>query len=166
MSLVVPWVATQPSVARQMLQMASVGAEDVVYDLGCGDGRLLIIAVTEFGAKKAVGYEIRQELYEACVHSIEQASSQDRIVVIKRNLFEADLSEASVIALYLSNEANELLRPKLEKEARFGTRIVSHQFRIDGWRTTRRRAVGYFPGVAIYLYVIPECFIAEHFATS
>lgn len=162
MRLLIPWAATRPNVVKKMLQMAWVGEEDVVYDLGCGDARVLITAVKEFGARKAVGYEIREDLYTAAVGNIEQQNLHNRIMVIKKNLFDADLSDASVIAIYLSNEANELLRPKFEKEAKCGTRIVSHHFPINTWRATSKKAAGYFPDIAIYLYVIPEAFGQKH----
>lgn len=141
-----------------MLQLARVGAGDVVCDLGCGDARILIAAVGDFGAKKAVGYEAREGLYEAAMRNIECHGLEGRIIVIKGDLFDANLSEPSVITLYLSNEANELLRPKLEKETKCGTRIVSHHFPITNWRIASKKATGYYRGMAIYLYVIPEAF--------
>ena len=152
------WVTTPPDIVKKMLQMAQVGPEDMIYDLGCGDARILIIAVEEFGAKRAVGYELREELYQASLQEIKWRNLQDKVVLIKGNLLEADLSEASVVTLFLSDKANELLRPKLEKELRCGTRIVSLTFKTDTWRMsdlTYGRPPPYFP---MYLYVIPEAF--------
>ena len=150
------WVGTPPSVVRKMLQMAQVGAEDVLYDLGCGDARILIMAVQEFGAKEAVGYEIRQDLCEASWRAIKHQDLQNRIVVIKGDLVQADISEASVIILYLSSIANELLRPRFEKELKCGTRIVSLIFKINAWRTSDSVYVA--GGLPIYLYTIPKAF--------
>ena len=151
------WLPTQHYIARKMLQMAGVGAEDVVYDLGCGDARILIMAVKEFGVTRAIGYEIREELYQLSRRNIEHEELQHKISVVKGDLFEADLSDASVIALYLSNEVIELLRPKLEREAKLGTRVVSRGFSINGWRTAQEERLP-VPDIKIYLYMIPGAF--------
>jgi len=153
-----PLVATSPHIVRQMLEVAQVGTEDTVYDLGCGDARILIAAVKEFGAKKAIGYETREDFYQAALWEIERQNLQDKITIIKKDLFKADISEASVITVYLSAEANEFLRPKFEKEAKCGTRIVSRGFIMNGWKPTN---VIYPTGnsrseLPIYLYKIPE----------
>lgn len=139
--------------------MARVGSEDVIYDLGCGDARILITAVEEFGAKKAIGYELREDLYQASLQEIKRRNLRDKVTLIKGNLYEADLSEASLVTLYLSYEANNLLRPKLEKELGCGTRVVSLTFKIDMWQISGlmygRWCPPYFP---IYLYIIPDAF--------
>lgn len=155
----VPFVPTSLDTARRMLQIAKVGPEDVVYDLGCGDGRILIMAVKEFKAKKAVGYEIMERIYGAAVQEIERQGLKERITLIKGDLFKADLSEATVITLYLNGSANQRLRPKLEKEARAGARVVSHDFYMEGWRTKREER---FKGDDIYLYVLPCAIEDEH----
>lgn len=165
------WIATPYDIARGMLQFAELGSGDVIYDLGSGDARMLILAVEEFKAKKAVGYEIREDLYQTSLREIDQRHLQDKVLIIKGDLYEANLSEASVITLYLSNEANELLRPKLEKELRFGTRVVSLTFKIDGWQVSNLtcgvrppyhalpRRYGLVPfHYPIYLYNIPDAF--------
>jgi len=128
------WVASPPEIAKKMLEFAQVGPEDIVYDLGCGDARILIMAVQEFGAKKAVGYEIRQDLVEKSLQEIQSQNLEDRITIIRDDLLNADLSEASVIALYLVTSANEILRPKLEEEAKSETRIISRYFEIKSWQ--------------------------------
>jgi len=160
----VPWVATPTNIAKEMLQIARVGVKDVVYDLGCGDARILIMAVKEFGAKKAIGYEIREDLYETSMHNIESQNLQDKITLLKKDLFDADLSEASVITLYLSAKVNELLRPKLEREAKRGTRIVSYSFKINAWRRNKKQTISRSPGVSINLYVVPQTFRAPNVA--
>jgi len=151
----VPWVPTPFETVRKMLELAQVGSKDIVYDLGCGDARMLIMAVKEFGARKAVGYEIRQDLLEDSKQEIQRQNVQDRVTLIKGDLLDADLSEASVIVLYLTSRANERLRPKLEKEVQSGTRIVSYYFKMDPWQpaSTEVCSTG-----TIYLYLIPQAF--------
>ncbi len=129
----VPFVPSPEVVIRRMLQLADVKENEVVYDLGCGDGRVLIIAAKEFGAR-AVGIEIRRDLYEQCLRRIRDLNLEDRVKVIHGNFFEYDLSDADVITLYLLTSVNEKLRPKLERELRPGTRIVSHDFEVPGWK--------------------------------
>ena len=129
----VPFVPSPEVVIRRMLQLADVKENEVVYDLGCGDGRVLIIAAKEFGAR-AVGIEIRRDLYEQCLRRIRDLNLEDRVKVIHGNFFEYDLSDADVITLYLLTSVNEKPRPKLERELRPGTRIVSHDFEVPGWK--------------------------------
>jgi len=155
----VPFVPTSVDTVRRMLKIAGVGPEDVVYDLGCGDGRILITAVKEFKAKKAVGYEIMERIYGAALQEIERQGLKEKIILIKGDLFKADLSEATVITLYLNGSANQRLRPKLEKEAKAGARVVSHDFYMEGWRTEREER---FKGDDIYLYILPGAIEYEH----
>jgi len=153
-----PYVPSPPDVVTKMLEVADVGPEDVVYDLGCGDGRVLFIAVQEFKAKKAVGYEINENRYNNIVKEIERLNLQDKIKVFNKNLFEADLSEATVITLYLTTYANNNLRPKLTKETHQGTRIVSHDFSVDDWKFLKKE---HFSNHSIYLYKVPESIITK-----
>lgn len=152
-----PFVASPPEVVRRMLELAEVNEKDVVCDMGCGDGRILIMAVSEFGAKKAIGYEIRKDLYKTTLENIMMRNLSDRVVVYNKDCMSADLSEVTVITLYLTTSGNEQLRPKFEKEARPGTRIVSHDFSISGWRASK---IERFEGHTIYLYIVPEAY--EH----
>lgn len=154
----VPYVPTSEETAKRMLEIAEVGPADVVYDLGCGDGRILIMAVEGVGAKGAVGYEIRKEMYKAVLSRIEHRGLKGRIRLVNGDLFEADLSEATVITLYLNGSVNERLKPKLEREARPGTRVVSHDFEIHRWQPIKKEN---YRGDTIYLYVIPEAFHAS-----
>jgi len=125
----------------------------------CGDGRILITAVKEFKAKKAVGYEIMERIYGDAVQEIERHGLKEKITLVKGDLFKADLSEATVITLYLNGSANQRLRPKLEKETRAGVRVVSHDFYMEGWRAEREER---FKGDDIYLYVLPGAMEHEH----
>lgn len=149
------WDPTPLEIVRGMLELAKVGSQDIVYDLGCGDARILFMAVKEFGAQKAVGYEIRQDLCEDSRKEIQHQSLQKRISVIKGNLLDADICEASVITLYLFPTANEILRPKLEKETRFGTRVISHDYPIETWQIAETEVCS---GGTLYLYIIPQAF--------
>ena len=145
----VPFIPTSPETARRMLEIAKVGPRDVVYDLGCGDGRILALAAELFKAKKAVGYEIRRDVYKTALQEIRSRNLAGKITIVNGDLFGADLSEATVITLYLSYWANKELKPKLEREAGPGTRVVSHDFEIPGWRPTRKARSH---GDTIYLY--------------
>ena len=149
------WEPTPLETVKSMLELAKVNSKDKVYDLGCGDARILIMAVKEFGSKRAVGYEIRQDLCEGSKKEIRRQHLQKRISVIKGNLLDADVSEASVITLYLYPTANEILRPKLEKETKFGTRVVSHEHLIETWQIAETKEYSF---ETLYLYIVPEAF--------
>ena len=96
----VPYVPTSEETVKRMLEIAEVGPGDMAYDLGCGDGRIPIMAVEEFGAKGAVGYEIRKEIYKAALSRIEHRGLKGKIRLFNEDLFEADLSKATVVTLY------------------------------------------------------------------
>ncbi|GGP20070.1 hypothetical protein GCM10007981_06660 [Thermocladium modestius] len=129
----VPFVPTPEVVVKRMLQLANVKPGEVLYDLGCGDGRIIITAARDFGAR-AFGVEIRKDLYEQCVRRIKELGLEDRITVINGNFFEVPVSDADVVTMYLLTSVNERLRPKLEKELRPATRVVSHDFEMIGWK--------------------------------
>ncbi len=157
-----PYVPSEPEVVRQMLEVAGVGSEDVVYDLGCGDGRILVMAVKEFGAKEAVGYELNEALYKSTLKEIEHQKLTDKINLINGDLFEADISKATVITLYLTMPGNQRLKAKLLKEATPGTRIVSYHFIMSGWQPSKiipqtiehEGVILYYSN--IYLYTLPN----------
>ncbi|AEM39575.1 RNA methylase [Pyrolobus fumarii 1A] len=150
-----PYVPTPPGVARKMLELAGAGPDDIVYDLGCGDGRILITAVKEFGVKRAVGVEIRRELVQEARKKIAAEGLSDRIEIIHGDMFEVDISEASIVTLFLLTSVNDELAPKLEKELSPGTRVVSHEFQITSWRPSVLATIhDEFTSHNIYLYVI------------
>jgi len=164
-----PWVPTPVHLVDTMLEMAQVGSQDVVCDLGSGDGRILFAAVERFGVKKAIGYELRDDLFEASLRDSIQRSLQDRVTILRKNLYEANLYGVSVVMLYLSPEANKVLRLKLERELQYGTRVVSLTFRIIGWQAKSINDCSYghnigsppllplgYPYYPIYLYVMNE----------
>jgi cyclopropane fatty-acyl-phospholipid synthase-like methyltransferase len=120
------------SVADAMLTLARVTAEDVVYDLGSGDGRIVILAAQKYGAR-GVGVELQPGLVQTSRHAAQQAGVADRVSFVQDNFFDADISQATVVTLYLWPSVNDRLEAKLRRELRPGTRIVSHAFGIGHW---------------------------------
>jgi SAM-dependent methyltransferase len=128
-----PYVPTPPNVVAQMIKMAKITPDDVIYDLGCGDGRIVITAAKEFGVR-GVGVDIDPELVKESQENARKAGVADRVKFFERDLFQTDLREATVLTLYLLPELNLLLRPKLFQELRPGTRILSHDFDMGEWK--------------------------------
>ncbi len=151
----VPFVPTPIPVVDFMLKVAKAGPNDIVYDLGCGDGRIPIRAVEVFNVKKAVCIEIRKDLYERALSQVKAKGLEGRVVVINDDMFNVDISEATVITLFLLTSVNKMLRPKLERELRRGTRVVSHEFEIPGWDPVETYL--FSDGIInhrVYLYVV------------
>ena len=123
------FVPTPPFVVQAMLEMAGVTAGDVVYDLGSGDGRIPITAARDFGAR-AVGIDIDPARVREASENARAAGVADRVQFLNQDLFTTDISEATVVTLYLLPSLNERLRPKLNAELRPGTRVLSHEFPI------------------------------------
>lgn len=149
----VPYVATSSEVVKAMLKMANVGKGDVVYDLGCGDGRIVVSAVKDFGAKSGVGVDIDPELIRQAKHKARRANITDKATFIEGDLFKTDLREATVVTLYLYPSVNLRLLPKLLDELKPGTRIVSHDFDIGDWKPEKTEKVG---KSTIYFWTIPQ----------
>jgi SAM-dependent methyltransferase len=142
------------SVADDMLKLAAVTARDVVYDLGSGDGRILILAAQKYGAK-GVGVEIDHRLVELSRQIAREGEVADRLTFIEGDLFDVDISPATVVTLYLSPPVNKRLEPKLRAQLRPGTRIVSHQFGIGTWMPDKViRAEG--DRTELFLWTIPS----------
>ncbi len=131
----VPDVRTPPEVVTEILRLARVGPDDVVYDLGSGDGRIVIAAARDFGAR-GVGIELDPDLVAESIRNARRARVADRTRFLQQDIFEADISEATVVTLYLSPEVNLRLRPKLLALPP-GSRIVSHDFPIGDWKPER-----------------------------
>lgn len=127
-----PYVPTSEYVVHRMLRLADVSGEDVVYDLGSGDGRIVILAAEEFGAR-GVGVEIDSQLVQKARRNAEQAGVSHLVEFRRGNLFDVSLEDATVVSLYLWPDMNNRLRPKLRRELDPGDRVVSHSFDIDGW---------------------------------
>jgi SAM-dependent methyltransferase len=143
---------TRHAVADQMLQLAGVGPDDVVYDLGSGDGRIVILAAQKYGAR-GVGIEIDPALVAISLEVAREGEVADRVAFFEGDLFEADISKATVVTLYLSPNVNRRLEPKLKRELRPGTRIVSHQFPIGAWPPDER--VRADDGTDLFLWRVP-----------
>jgi uncharacterized protein (TIGR03000 family) len=130
---VIRWVPTPDDVVEEMLKLGKVGKDDIVYEPGPGDGRMLIAAVKK-GAKKGVGIEIDAKKAEEAKENVKKAKLEKEITIIEGDaLKDRDYSEATVVLLYMGNEFNALLRPILEKQLKPGARIVSHRFVMGDW---------------------------------
>ena len=153
-----PYLPTPSEVVNVMLKTAAVKPEDVVVDLGSGDGRIVIAAAKTFGARKAVGIEISANLVRMARENAAKAGVTDRVEFRNDDLFNYDLSAATVVTLYLLPEVNLKLRPRL-LDLKPGTRIVAHQFGMGDWQPDlSRKALGdHDPQgpATVYLWVIP-----------
>jgi hypothetical protein len=148
----VPYVPTRPEIVDAMLRLGEVGRNDVVYDLGCGDGRIVIAAAKRFGAR-GLGVDIQPDLVNKALADAHWEGVADRAKFSMSDLFEVDLRPATVVMLYLSVEINVRLRPKLLEELRPGSRIVSNRFDMgEVWRPERTLVVA---GTPIHLWRIP-----------
>ena len=130
----VHYVPTPPEVVETMLKTANVGKDDVVYDLGCGDGRIVITAAGKYGARKGVGIDIDPARIKECLENVRKANLEDRVTFLQQDLYETDFSEATVVTLYLLPMLNIRLRPALFRQLRPGDRIVSHAFDMGEWQ--------------------------------
>ncbi len=128
-----PFFSTPMPVVAEMLRVANVNANDVVYDLGSGDGRIVIAAARDFGAR-GVGIDIDPRLVRDASMNARRAGVEDRVRFLQGDIFEADIREATVVTLYLLPDVNTALWPKLLKELRPGTRVVSHDYGIGHWK--------------------------------
>jgi len=147
----VPYVPTSQSVVDAMLKMANVKKTDIVYDLGCGDGRIVVTAAKTYGAH-AVGIDINPQRIEEANANARQARVTNLVKFQENDLFDADIHEATVVTLYLLPSINLKLRPKLLAELKPGTRIVSHSFDMDDWQPEKQETVD---GATIYFWTIP-----------
>jgi len=135
-----------------MLELARVGPDDVVYDLGSGDGRIVITAARRHGAR-GVGIDIDPKRIQESRDNARKAKVERRVEFREGNLFEADIGRASVVTLYLLSDLNRKLRPKLLAELKPGTRVVSYAFDMGPWKP---QAMIQVDGTPIYLWVIPK----------
>jgi uncharacterized protein (TIGR03000 family) len=135
------WVPTPDDIVDEMMKLGKVGKDDVVYEPGPGDGRMLIAAVKK-GAKKGVGIELDPKKAEEAKDNIKKAKLDKEITIIEGDaLKDRDYSEATVVLLYMGNEFNELLRPVLEKQLKPGSRIISHRFVMGDWKPDETKTI-------------------------
>jgi ubiquinone/menaquinone biosynthesis C-methylase UbiE len=148
----VPYVPTPEKVVARMLEIAQVGPNDIVYDLGSGDGRIVITAARKHGAR-GVGIDIDPDRIREARENARSAGVSDRVEFREGDLFKANLGEATVVTLYLLSSVNLQLRPKLLNELKPGTRIVSHAFDMGDWKPIRTEKIG---TSTVYYWVVPE----------
>jgi len=145
------YVPTPPEVVEEMLRLAEVGKNDVLYDLGCGDGRIVIAAAKTYGIR-AVGIDIDPQRIKEAEENARAAGVTKLVSFRNEDMFEADIKEATVVTLYLLETLNERLRPKLLWDLKPGSRIVSHTFRMGDWEPEKTLDVS---GRKIYLWTVP-----------
>lgn len=154
----VPYLPTTQVAVEAMLKLAGVKADDVVYDLGCGDGRIVITAAKLYGAK-GVGIDIDPQRIREANENAKKAGVEHLVRFEENDLFKANIREASVVTLFLLSSVNARLRPKLLQELRVGTRVVSNTFDMGDWKPEKEFTVdsgdeGYFSR-KLYLWTIP-----------
>ena len=149
----VPYFPSTDAAVAGMLKLAGTGPSDIVYDLGCGDGRIVIAAAREFGAR-GVGVEIDPVPLRMAVYQARRAGVTDRVRFVRGDMFEADLREATVVTLFLFETLNRRLLPKLLKELQPGTRIVAHRYGFgDAWPPEKTVQAG---ASTLYLWTVPK----------
>jgi precorrin-6B methylase 2 len=151
----VPYVPTKPEVVAEMLRMANVGKDDMLYDLGCGDGRIVITAAKLYGTR-GVGIDIDPDRIKESRENAAKANVTSLVKFIQGDLFQADFHEATVVSLYLLTSVNLRLRPRLFAQLRPGTRVVSHNYAMDTWKPDQSSVV-MVNGTThnVYFWVIP-----------
>ncbi len=127
-----PWVPTPQSVVDRMLELAAVTDKDILYDIGCGDGRIVITAARRYGAR-GVGIDIDKAMIEESERNAKAAGVEGQVKFITMDATKADIAEATVVSLYLLPESNALMRPILEAQLRPKSRVVCHNYAIPGW---------------------------------
>ena len=148
-----PAFPTPQPVVERMLAMAKIKPGEQVYDLGCGDGRIVIAAAKQYQAK-AVGIEIRRDIYDKTAAKVALMGLADQVKIVHGNALRADLTGADVVTLYLLTSSNERLKPLLESQLKPTARVVSHDFEIHGWKATSLEKVmvdGHPHSIYLYL---------------
>ncbi len=150
------FVPTPPETVKEMLRLAKIKKGDVLYDLGSGDGRIPIRAAQEYGIR-AVGIDIDPRMIDVAKDAASQAGVSDKVRFRNEDLFQADIRDATVVTLYLSNSLNLKLRPKLLRDLRPGTRIISHDFHMGDWRPEQTVRVPWLSLYrTVYVWTVPR----------
>ena len=150
----VPYVPTHERIVAEMLKVAKVGKNDVLYDLGSGDGRIPITAAKRFGTR-GVGVDIDPTRVTEARENAKKAGVTDKVKFMQQDLFETDIKEATVVTLYLLPEVNMRLRPKLLADLKPGTRVVSHNYDMGDWKPLQTITVKVPEEHTIYYWVVP-----------
>lgn len=151
-----PYVNSPTSVVERMLTLANLKPGETLYDLGSGDGRVVIAAASKYGAK-AVGIELSERLVKNSSEKIKEAGLEEKVSVVHANLLDADISKADVVTLYLLRDSNDLVRPKLESSLKPGARVVSHDYEIRGWKPIKvDKPEANHREHVLYLYEMPQ----------
>lgn len=127
-----PFYPTPMVVVDKMLEMAEITSDDVVYDLGCGDGRIVIAAASQFGAR-GIGVEYDTEVAKRAINNVRKSGVEDLVQIVVGDAMKVDVTPASVVMLYLLPESNVKLRPILETALKSGSRVISHDWDMEGW---------------------------------
>ncbi|MBC7928641.1 MAG: class I SAM-dependent methyltransferase [Bryobacteraceae bacterium] len=140
---VAPFVLSPQPIVDRMLELANLRPGEVIYDLGCGDGRILITAAQRYKAR-GVGIELSEKLVQMANTLVQRLGLQDQIEIRQGHLLNVKLGEADVVTLYLETTTNEMLRPNMEKELHPGARVVSHDFEVRGWKPVKVEKINAF----------------------
>jgi uncharacterized protein (TIGR03000 family) len=157
-NIVIRYVPTPQEVVEAMMKLGKVGKDDVVYDLGCGDGRMVLTAVSKFNAKRGVGVDLDPQRLKECEENAKKAGVGDRVEFRQGNVLKIDdLSDATVVVLYMSDELNLALRPRLLKLLKPGSRIVSHRFIMGDWKPDKTETIKHEgEEYLIHLWTVPK----------
>jgi SAM-dependent methyltransferase len=151
----VPYVSTPYPVVEEMFRIAEVSKDDILYDLGCGDGRIVITAAKKFGCR-GVGVDLDPQRIKESRENAIRENVENKVTFIQKDLFEAEISEATVVTLYLLSSVNLKLRPKLLQDLKPGTRIVSHDFSMGEWEADEEKEVFVNEDRhVIYFWIVP-----------
>ena len=156
----VPYVPTSPQAVEAMLKLAGVTKADTVYDLGCGDGRIVVSAAKNFGAH-AVGIDIDPQRLKEANENVRQNGVENLVKIVDGDLFTADIHDATVVTLFLLTSVNQKLKPKLLQDLKPGTRVVSNTFDMGDWKPEKEIDVenasdsDYFSR-KLYLWIVPK----------
>lgn len=152
-----PYVAAPERAVDKMLEAANLKPGETLYDLGCGDGRIVIAAAQRYKVK-AVGIEISESLAKSVAEKVKKEGLQKRVTIIHGDFMKTDLSQADVVTLYLATTANDTVRPNLEHFLRPHARVVSYDYPVPGWKPVETMETGGYHGAThtIYLYQVPD----------
>ena len=152
LNLDVPYVPTPMDVVEAMLDLGKVGKNDVVYDLGCGDGRIVVTAAKKYGAT-GIGVDLNPERLKEANENAKEKGVEKKVKFYEGNLFDFDFSKASVLTLYLLPDVNLQLKPKILAEMKPGSRVVSHAFDMGDWKPDKQISVD---GRTVYMWTVPN----------